>query len=122
MAGAESGKTPVMIPEWALADREWAAALCLLTSPTLVRAGAMQHVHFARAEIDVPRLLEVSESWSSGERAMVRAACDLFNGLGEATLTQVLWSLDDGNLRLVLEAIAIRRRLHGWPLGEEDGS
>jgi hypothetical protein len=120
MAGAEGGATAVVIPPWARADAEWASALHLLTSPLLVRKDVMDHVDFVRCHINVPRLLRVSTPWSSGERAMLRAACDLFNGGGKVGLSELVWSLDDGNLRRVLEAVEIRRRWRGWPLAEEE--
>jgi hypothetical protein len=118
MAGAERGGTTVEIPRWAMEDPEWASALHLLTSPLMVRQGVMEHVDFTRCHINVPRLLRVSAPWSSGERAMLRAACDLFNGGGKVGLSELLWSLDDGNLRRVLEAVEIRRRWRDWPLEE----
>jgi hypothetical protein len=67
----------------------------------------------------VPRLLRLSAPWSSGERAMLRAACDLFNSGGKVGLSELIHSLDDGNLRRVLEAIEIRRRWRSWPLEEK---
>jgi hypothetical protein len=93
--------------------------LHLLTSPLLARQSVMDHVDFVRCHINVPRLLRRSAPWSSGERAMLRAACDLFNSGGKVGLAELLWSLDDGNLRRVLEAIEIRRRWRGWPVEEE---
>jgi hypothetical protein len=107
----------VEIPQWAMEDPEWASALHLLTSPLLVRKGVMEHVDFARCHINVPRLLRVSVAWSSGERAMLRAACDLFNSGGKVGLSELLWSVDDGNLQRVLEAIEMRRRWRRWGEG-----
>ncbi len=121
MAAAEDGATTVAIPQWAMEDKEWASALHLLTSPMLVRKGVMEHVDFTRCTINVPRLLRVSAPWSSSERAMLRAACDLFNSGGKVGLSELLWSLDDGNLRCVLEAIELRRGLHSFWLAAEEG-
>ena len=117
----ERGATAAEIPPWALTDREWASTLHLLTSPMLVRKGVMEHVDFARCTINVPRLLRVSAPWSSSERAMLRAACDLFNSGGKVGLSELLSSLDDGSLRCVLEAIELRRGLHSFSLAVEEG-
>ncbi len=119
MAGAEDGATTLAIPRWAMADREWASALHLLTTPMLIGKGVMKHVDFVRCHIDVPRLRRVSAPWSSSERVMLQAACDLFNGGGRVPLPELIWSLDDRHLRRVLEAIEIRRGWRDWPAGED---
>jgi hypothetical protein len=110
---------PVVIPSWVASDPEWASAIHLLTSPCLRRIGAMESVDFQRQEIDVPRLLELAAgSVSSGERVMLLAACDLFNGGGGADLRMLIHALDDSNLRMVIEAIDFRC---GWRrLGERN--
>jgi hypothetical protein len=103
---------PVVIPSWVASDPEWASAIHLLTSPCLRRIGAMRSVDFEREEIDVPGLLEMAAgSVSSGERAMLLAACDLFNGGGAADLRMLIHALDDSNLHMVIEAIEFRC---GW--------
>lgn len=107
------------IPAWVASDPEWASALYLLTSPMLMRKGVMGCVDFGRCTIDVPRLRRVSEPWSSGERAMLRAACDLFNGGGNLGLAVLFHSLDDDNLRRVLEAIEMRCGWRTWPVEGE---
>jgi len=104
------------IPTWVATEPEWASALHLLTSPTLLRKGVMGCVDFARCIIDVPRLRRASEPWLSGERAMLRAACDLFDGGGNLSLVSLLEWLDDANLRRVLEAIEMRRGWRTWPV------
>ena len=120
MAGADGGATRAEIPRWAMEDPEWASALHLLTSPILARQGVMEHVDFVRCHINVPRLLRVSAPWSSGERAMLRAACDLFNSGGRVGLSELVHLLDDGNLRRVLEAIEMRRGWRRWPVEVEE--
>ena len=107
------------IPGWVASEPEWASALHLLTSPTLLRKGVMGCVDFGRCTIDVPRLRRVSEPWSSGERVMLRAACDLFNGGGNLGLASLFRSLDDDNLRRVLEAVEMRRGWRSWPVERE---
>lgn len=102
------------IPAWVGSEPEWASALHLLTSPTLLRKGVMGCIDFGRCTIDVPRLRRVSEPWSSGERTMLRAACDLFNGGGDLRLAAVVNALDDDNLRRVVEAIEMRRGWRTW--------
>jgi hypothetical protein len=119
MVEREDGATAVAIPSWVTSEAEWAATLYLLTSPALLRKGVMQYVDFARCTIDVPRLRRLSEPWSSGERAMLRAACDLFNSGGNLGLATLLHSLDSDNLRRVLEAIEMRRGWRSWPIEEE---
>ena len=115
----EGDATAVAIPSWVTTEVEWASALYLLTSPVLLRKGVMQYVDFSRCTIDVPRLRRLSEPWSSGERAMLRAACDLFNSGGNLGLATLLHSLDSGNLRRVLEAIEMRRGWRSWSVEGE---
>jgi hypothetical protein len=119
MADAERNATAAEIPQWALTDREWASSLHLRTSPMLVQKGVMEH-DFARCTINVPRLLRESAPWSSSERAMLRAACDLFNSGGKLGLSDLILRLDELNLRRVLEAIELCRGLHSFSLAAED--
>lgn len=46
---------------------------------------------------------------SHGETVMLRVAFDLWNGHGKATLDDLVGVLDDGNLRAVLDAVAVVR-------------
>ncbi len=45
---------------------------------------------------------------SHGEAIMLRVAFDIWNGDGEATVGEMLGTLDEGNLRAVCEAILAR--------------
>ena len=119
MLEPEVAATTVALPSWVSTEAEWASALCLLTSPVLLRKGVMEYVDFTHCIIDVARLRRMSEWWSSGERAMLRAACDLFNGGGNLSLSTLLHSLDDASLRLVLEAIEMRRGWRSWSVEGE---
>jgi hypothetical protein len=120
MFDVEDGAIGDGIPAWVATEPEWASALHLLTSPTLQRKGVMGCVDFTRCIIEVPRLRRVSEPWSAGERALLRAACDLFNGGGNLGLATLLHWLDDDNLRRVLEAIEMRRGWRIWPVQGDD--
>lgn len=51
-------------------------------------------------------LLQLSKSFSSGERILVRVALDIWNGSGNATVWQILESLDDHNLANVLNGLS----------------
>ena len=91
-------------------NAEFAAAAYVLRAPVLAdRTG--EYVDEERQSIDFDQLLEDSGTWSGGERLLVRVALDMWNGLGQATLGQVVNTLDDGNLQIVLDAICIRRGL-----------
>lgn len=97
-------------PAWVAADPEWAAALHVLDGRVLRRKDVRQWVDFDRRTIEFPTLLEAAGPWSHGERLLVQVAADLFNGSGETRLNELLQTLDDENLALVLEAIRLRRR------------
>lgn len=91
-------------------DRQGLAATWLLAAPIL--GGRVERwIDFEHHEIDFSRMLD--NGWSHGERLMIRAANDLFNGDERVGLDELLSTLDDTNLRIVLDAIAIRR---GWSL------
>lgn len=88
-------------------DSQGLAATYLLATPLLGRRAAA-FIDFERHEIHFEEML--AESWSSGERVMISAAYDLFNGGGHCTLDELVSTLDERNLEHVIEAIAIRRR------------
>jgi hypothetical protein len=96
------------IPGW---DRQGLAATWILAAP-LFHGRTEQWIDFDEHEIDFPAMLQVP--WSHGEFAMILAANDLFNGNEKAGLDELVSTLDDRNLRIVLDAIAIRR---GWGVG-----
>lgn len=66
------------------------------------------------ARIDFSSLLEVSGSWSSGERALVKLAATLFNAAAwPVVVDEVFSALDAENFRLAVEALTLR---YGWGL------
>ncbi len=105
------------LPDWVLQDREYLAALWLLSTPALATKKVLRHVHLGGdtfgSGIDFPTLIEESGPWSHGQQILIRVAHVLFNGgdaPGDTELLQdALSTLDDGNLLRVLEAIFIRR-------------
>jgi len=100
------------LPEWVLGDREYLAALWILTTPALAHKGVLRHVHLdggAVHGIDFLALMDEAKPWSDGEKLLVRAAWCLFNGGGMFYLDQAMATLSDGNLLRVLEAVFIRR-------------
>jgi hypothetical protein len=91
-------------------DRQCLAATWLLAAPIL--GGRVERwIDCEHHEIDFSRMLE--NGWSRGERLMILAANDPFNGDETVGLDEMVSTLDDTNLRIVLDAIAIRR---GWSL------
>ena len=94
------------IPEWVDRDPEWRAAVHILSAPILKRK-AWPYVDFIRREIHFPDM--VSGGWSHGEVVLMRAAWDLFSGAGECSLGELVRTLDDENLSLILEALALYR-------------
>lgn len=121
MTGDERDAMTGAVPSSAMTNREWASVLHVLTSPALLRIGAIHHVDFGLETIDVVRLLELAETGSGGEQVLLRAACDLFNSSGELRLCELIGRLDDVNLRCVLEAIELHRGLHSFSLAAEEG-
>lgn len=91
-------------------DRQGLAATWILAAPMLW-GRVEQWVNHERHEIDFSRMLD--EPWSTSERLMILAANDLFNGDRTAGLDELVATLDDRHLQLVLDAIKIRR---GWSL------
>jgi hypothetical protein len=91
-------------------DRQGRAATWILAAPTLARL-VERYIDFEEHEIDFVAMLDYP--WSHGERAMILAANDLYNGDRSVSLDELVSTLDDGNLRIVLDAINIRR---GWPI------
>jgi hypothetical protein len=98
----------------------WAAAAAILLAPRYAHKVA-PYVDARAREIDVDSLLEASAPWSHGEKLMVEVALALFTGRGSwdlgrdeiplARLGDLVTTLDEGNLRVVLRAVEIYR---GW--------
>src|SRR4051794_27345008 len=91
-----------------VADRELAATLHALAAPML-RERVEPYIDRERRAINFPALLD--QPWSHGERAMIEVACTLWGreDIAEASLSPVLYVMDDENFARVLEAILIRR-------------
>ena len=87
---------------------EYAAAAHILTAPIL-RNRTEPLLDPGRQSIDFDALLLHSETWSRGEKLLVKAALDMWNGCGEATLGELISTLDSENLNRVLHAVAMRR-------------
>ena len=94
-------------------DRQGLAATWILAAPILGRKNVERWIDFTEHEIDFPEMLAAAGAWSHGETLMIRAANDLYNGDETVGLDELVSTLDDGNLRIVLDAISIRR---GWRL------
>ena len=105
-------------------NREFDAAAHLLRAPIIGHRTA-RFIDEAHQSIEFMELLKHSAPWSHGERILVDVALDLWNGLTRAyvldeaplgteaiSLGEILSTLDDGNLTLVLEAARIRRWGH----------
>lgn len=89
-------------------DRQGLAATYILAAPIL--GGRVERwIDFKHHEIDFSRMLD--NEWSHGERLMIQAANDLYNGDRAVGLDELASTLDDRNLRTILDAIKIRR---GW--------
>lgn len=93
-------------------DREFASTARVLRSPALTLKGCEDLIDVQRQSIDVEPLLETG-GWSHGEKLLARVALDMWNGSGHTPLGELMYTLDDGNLRAVLEAVALRRGLDG---------
>ena len=94
-------------------DRQGRAATWILAAPLIGRA-VEQWIDFEHHRIDFAGMLD-SRPWSTSEHLMIRAANDLYNGDRTAALDELVTTLDDGNLQIVLDAIKIRR---GWSLSD----
>lgn len=112
-------QTPA-IPAWAARNPEWASALYVLTAPGLQNKARQvwRQVDFERRRIGFPDLRDEAGPWSHGERILLCAAWLLFNGGDRRAFTELLdgellaeavTTLDTDNLRLLLDAIRLRR-------------
>jgi hypothetical protein len=111
------------MPEITLAwgeDPELAATLHLLGTPVIARRTA-PFVDVERRSIRWDALLERAAAWSHGENLLVRAALDMWNGDAKTPLGELYLTLDEDNLRRVMEALAIRRRMPLPYRGRERG-
>ncbi len=89
-------------------DRELAATLHVLAAPVL-QGRVEDYIDISGRGIDFGALLE--EPWSSSERAMIEIACTIWGrtDIVDASLSPILFTLDDANFACVIEASRIRR-------------
>ncbi len=102
---------PSEIPYWVHQSHEWRATLHVLDNSSLSYKDCRKHVDFEERIIDFPWMLEEANVWSDGEQILLRVAMDLYNGGGNAVLSDILQVLDKENINVVIEAIKIRRGL-----------
>lgn len=90
---------------WATKDKEYSSALFALASTE-----KRNMLRYADKEgIDFEKLMKDSEPWSSGERALVKLSATLFNSQAfPLTIEEIFYSLDHENIKVALEALAIR--------------
>lgn len=89
------------------ASREHAAVLTVLTDPLVW--GRVQDLVSDRGEVDWAALARRSAKWSTGERLLVRAAHDLWNGNTRVGLRELCDTLGASHLARVLEAVEVLR-------------
>lgn len=87
----------------------WEAAIHVLSSPLLLQK-CRKYVNVENREINVSQMLsDAKATWSSGEVIMARVAADFYNGGGHADFGDMIRVLDQANMQVVLDAIAIYR-------------
>ena len=64
------------LPEWVQQDREWAAAIVILGSPTLAER-TVDHIDFGARTVDWAGLRSAAETWPDEERRLVELADEL---------------------------------------------
>jgi hypothetical protein len=115
---------PDRLPAWAFEDSAWRAALHVLTSDRFASDRRVwAHLDLEQAWIDWPAI--VAEGWSPATTALLVATAQLWadaatvDQLPPLDLEDLVARLDNGNWRLLLAALAIRRaglRGSAWPL------
>ena len=66
------------------------------------------HGHY----IDMEALITEGAKWSSGEKALLKLASNIYDSDFPATIHEVFSSLDDENTKLALETLRLRYHLH----------
>lgn len=92
-------------------DDAFVAAVYVLLEPRTLRDRVVPYMSWERQEIDFDGLVAASREWSRSERLLLQVAQDLWNGNADASLGELVTVLDQTNLQIVLDAIAIRRGL-----------
>ncbi len=103
-----------MIPAGLLGDAGWRGALHILSAPLFERKGVWAFVDLKTCTFHYKRMLRRCRVFSSGEYLLLQVAASLFNEDAKVNLWDLVNRLDDTNLKLVLDAIAISR---GWQGG-----
>lgn len=98
---------------------KFAAAVYVLLEPTLIRERTAAYIDFEREEIDFQGLVAISGAWSGGERLLLQVAQDMWTGNADCSLGECIRTLDDGNIRVLINALSIRRGL-GIPVEAGD--
>lgn len=76
----------------------------------LAEAKVTPHIRWRDGTVDTIDFAALRDDcYSSGETVLCDVANDIWNAKGDATVASILCILDDGNLRRVLEAIAMCR-------------
>lgn len=124
-SGLSAAVRAELICEAAREDKEWAAALHILTCGLLANtAKVWDHVIVLERPngdiclhgLDFPAML--NEPWSSGERVLVTAAGAIFNGSVKCDLRD-LGVLSDVWFHYVGEALSLRHGQMFWSIGSD---
>lgn len=85
-------------------DREYGSALYLLAA-----TGKPLGKYIRKWNIDIRGIVTASSRWSSGEKALVKLAVNVFTDGGyKAQVNEIFRQLDSDNFRAALEGLAIR--------------
>lgn len=85
-------------------DLEWRSALYVLAS--LEKEGLLDCIHDGYIDFEV--LYQLSDDWSTSEKALCRLAHELYNSRGNITISQLFQDLDTDNTQVALEALRLR--------------
>jgi len=84
-------------------NREYGSALYLLAA-----TGKPLGKYIRNWSIDIRGITTASRGWSSGEKALVKLAVNIFCDSGKANVNEIFKRLDNDNLKVGLEGLAIR--------------
>jgi len=79
-------------------DREY-NSLCYLLAAT----GKPLSKYFKPRNVAIRSIMAASNKWSSGEKALVKLAVNIFTDSGKASCNEVFKKLDSENVRVALE-------------------